>query len=149
MLELLMSEWEDRLEQEEYEPVHDALRAGIKLLEKYYRRADDTDVYFIAHGMMHTAMSTVSHIRLVLDPVLKLGYLESAWEQEYLDKGMECFKSRVGFLFSMPVGRNLTCMACLFSFLFTKKSMRLLRRNLCRVQRQKDRVCYFTSHQSR
>ena len=50
MLELLMSEWEDHLENEEYEPVHDVLRAGVKLLEKYYCRADDTDVYFIAHG---------------------------------------------------------------------------------------------------
>ena len=50
MLELLMSEWEDRLDDEKYEPVHDALKAGIKLLEKYYRRADDTDAYFIAHG---------------------------------------------------------------------------------------------------
>ena len=51
MLELLMSEWEDLLEDEEYEPVYGALRSGISLLEKYYRRADDTDVYFIAHGM--------------------------------------------------------------------------------------------------
>ena len=50
MLELLMSEWEDLLDDVEYEPVHDALKAGITLLEKYYRRADDTDVYFIAHG---------------------------------------------------------------------------------------------------
>ena len=51
MLELLMSEWEDRLEDKEFEPVHDALRAGIALLEKYYRRADDTDAYFISHGV--------------------------------------------------------------------------------------------------
>jgi hypothetical protein len=51
MLELLMSEWEDRVEDDKYEPVHDALNAGIKLLEKYYRRADDTDAYFIAHSM--------------------------------------------------------------------------------------------------
>lgn len=50
MLELLMSEWEELLANPEYEPVHNALRAGIALLEKYYRRADDTDVYFIAHG---------------------------------------------------------------------------------------------------
>ena len=48
MLELLMSEWEDLLEKVEYEPVYGALRAGISLLEKYYRRADDTDVYYIA-----------------------------------------------------------------------------------------------------
>ena len=51
MLELLMSEWEDHLEKKEYEPVHGALRAGIKLLEKYYHHANDTDAYFIAHGM--------------------------------------------------------------------------------------------------
>ena len=53
MLELLMSEWEDLLEKAEYAPVYGALRAGISLLEKYYRRADDTDVYYIAHGMWH------------------------------------------------------------------------------------------------
>lgn len=99
MLELLMSEWEDRLEKEEYEPVHGALHAGIELLEKYYRRADDTDVYFIAHGTTRTTISTVSHVCLVLDPVLKLGYLEAAWDQEYLDKGMECFKSQASLLF--------------------------------------------------
>lgn len=50
MLELLISEWEDLLDKLEYKPVHDALKAGIALLEKYYRRADDTDAYFIAHG---------------------------------------------------------------------------------------------------
>jgi len=53
MLEMLMSDWEDLLENEEYEPVHDALRAGIVLLEKYYRRADDTDAYFISHSKLH------------------------------------------------------------------------------------------------
>ncbi|KAM6491093.1 hypothetical protein JOM56_013332, partial [Amanita muscaria] len=50
MLELLMSEWEDLLEDPDYEPVHEALRAGIGLLEKYYHRADDTDAYFISHS---------------------------------------------------------------------------------------------------
>jgi hypothetical protein len=34
----------------EYEPVREGLQAGVKLLEKYYRRTDDTDVYFNAHG---------------------------------------------------------------------------------------------------
>jgi hypothetical protein len=42
MLELLMSEWEELLENPRYKPVHVALQAGIKLLEKYYRRSDDT-----------------------------------------------------------------------------------------------------------
>lgn len=50
MLEMLMSDWEELIKNEEYEPVHDALRAGVALLEKYYRRADDTDIYFISHS---------------------------------------------------------------------------------------------------
>jgi hypothetical protein len=62
MLELLMSEWEDRLEKKEYKPVHNALRAGIKLLEKYYRRSDETDAYFIAHGMWSLNLILVSYI---------------------------------------------------------------------------------------
>jgi hypothetical protein len=47
---MLMSDWEELLENEEYELVHDALRAGIALLEKYYRRSDDTNAYFISHS---------------------------------------------------------------------------------------------------
>jgi hypothetical protein len=50
MMELLMSEWEDLLDEPEFKPVHHALRAGIALIEKYYRHTDDTDAYFIAHG---------------------------------------------------------------------------------------------------
>jgi hypothetical protein len=61
MLEQLMSEWEDLLNNVEYEPVHHALRAGITLLEKYYRRADDTDVYFIAHEVWLCYLALISH----------------------------------------------------------------------------------------
>ena len=113
MLELLMSEWEDHLEKADFEPVHDALRAGIKLLEKYYRRADDTDVYFIAHGIVSAPMISVSHLCLVLDPVLKLGYLEAAWEEEYLEMGMKCFKSQVGFLFTQQFYVHTFSVSCL------------------------------------
>jgi hypothetical protein len=47
---MLMSDWEELLKNEAFEPVHDALRAGIALLKKYYRHADDTNVYFISHS---------------------------------------------------------------------------------------------------
>jgi hypothetical protein len=50
MLEMLMSDWEELLKDLEYELVHNALYAGIGLLEKYYRCADDTDAYFISHS---------------------------------------------------------------------------------------------------
>ena len=50
MLELLMFEWEELINNLEYEPVHEGLQDGVKFLEKYYQRTDDTDVYFNAHG---------------------------------------------------------------------------------------------------
>ena len=95
MLELLMSEWEELLENEEYGPVHVALQAGISLLEKYYRRTDDTDVYFIAHGKHYHSYWLSIDVLLVLDPVFKLGYLSAAWEPQYLEVGMTEFKAWV------------------------------------------------------
>ena len=32
---------------------------------------------------------------LVLDPAIKLDYLNATWDQEYIDKGMEKFKTQV------------------------------------------------------
>lgn len=49
-MESLMLEWEDLLDEPEFEPVHHKLQAGIALIEKYYCSMDDTDAYFIAHG---------------------------------------------------------------------------------------------------
>ena len=53
MLELLMFEWEDLIDNTEYEPVYEGLQAGVRLLEKYYCCTDDTDVYFIAHSKVY------------------------------------------------------------------------------------------------
>ena len=36
---------------------------------------------------------------LVLDPVLKLGYLNVAWEKEYLTAGVKGFKAQVSYSF--------------------------------------------------
>jgi hypothetical protein len=68
-----MSEWEELLENRDYEPVHGALQAGISLLEKYYRRADDTDVYFIAHGMHHY------FYQLSIDMLISFGSCFQTW----------------------------------------------------------------------
>ena len=37
----------------------------------------------------------ISRILLVLDPAIKLDYLNAAWDQEFIDKGMEQFKAQV------------------------------------------------------
>ena len=74
MLELLMSEWEELLENDEYEPVYRALQASISLLEKYYHQANDTDVYFIAHGMQNHHF-----YQLYIDMLISFGSHFQTW----------------------------------------------------------------------
>ena len=69
-LEMLMSDWEELLENKEFESVHDALHASIALLKKYYHRVDDTNVYFISHN---------KSTRLVI--VIGFNYYEQSWTQ--------------------------------------------------------------------
>ena len=97
MLEMLMSDWEELLEKEEYQPVHAALSAGIALLEKYYRCSDDTDAYFISHGMkIFSVINDKDELMTaVLDPTTKLFYLEVAWEKKYIDMRMKCLQQWV------------------------------------------------------
>ena len=85
-----MSDWEDLLDNDEFEPVYDALCTSVKLLEKYYQHADDTDAYFISHGLFPSFIITtiVNSYFLVLDPTMKLANLNTAWEQEYIDMEM-------------------------------------------------------------
>ena len=96
-LEMLMSNWENLLDNDEFEPFYDALCAVVKLLEKYYQHADDTDAYFISHSLLLLFIITaiVNSYFFVLDPTMKLTYLDAAWKQEYIDMGMVCLKKRV------------------------------------------------------
>ena len=56
-MEMLQSKWDDLLEDSRYEPVHEALAAGLKNMAKWYRIADDTSIYFISHGEDPTPFS--------------------------------------------------------------------------------------------
>ena len=54
---MLQSKWDDLSENDQYEPVHKALAAGLKNMVKWYRKADDTSIYFISHGKDPTLFS--------------------------------------------------------------------------------------------
>ena len=43
-------------------------------------------------------MMLINYYHLVLDPSLKLEYLEAAWEKKYIKVGMDCLKQRVSNL---------------------------------------------------
>jgi hypothetical protein len=47
---MLQSKWEELLKNEQYEPVHTSLAAGLENMAKWYRKASDTSIYFILYG---------------------------------------------------------------------------------------------------
>ncbi|KAM6498413.1 Ribonuclease H-like domain containing protein [Amanita muscaria] len=74
LLEILQSRWETLCKDDAYAPVKHALEAGLKNMQKWYRKTDDTSIYFISH---------------VLDPTRKLRYIEAAWEEEWVTHSRE------------------------------------------------------------
>jgi hypothetical protein len=51
LLEKLQSTWEWLSTKPEYKPVKHVLKAGLKNMEKWYCKTDDTSIYFISHGI--------------------------------------------------------------------------------------------------
>lgn len=91
LVEMLQSKWDDLLENEQYEPVHEALAAGLKNMAKWYRKADDTSIYFISHGedpCHPTLFLLLRLILVVLDPTWKLSYVQVAWHDEFVEDNM-------------------------------------------------------------
>ena len=124
----MISDWEELLEKEEFGLVHDALRAGIALLEKYYCRADDTNAYFISHSKSSPDVLLEFNYnsnceRIVLDPVTKLVYLEAAWQEKYIEKAKKCLYEQISL--------HATCeylhLIVSFSFLSIRPGMKLCR----------------------
>jgi hypothetical protein len=54
----IKEEWENFLEDPDYEIIAPAIQAGLNNMYKWYRRAtEDTPVYFICHGMISVSFS--------------------------------------------------------------------------------------------
>ena len=122
-----MSDWEELLENEEFEPVHNALRAGITLLEKYYHRADDTNAYFISHSKSSPLAIIIEsnyNEHIVLDPVTKLVYLEAAWEEKDIEINKKHLKEQVSLLITYECLHLIIS----FSFLSIRPGMKLHRK---------------------
>ena len=63
-----------------YGPITDAIKQGLKNVDKYYKKARESDVYFIC---------------LVLDPNFKLAYVESQWSPQEVASGRARLKAVV------------------------------------------------------
>ena len=100
LIEKVQSDWENHCLNPVYAPVKHALEAGLKNMSKWYRKADDTLIYFISHGM-YTCFWLKNMIyvwQLVLDPTRKLSYLDAAWEPEWVEAGKNRMKEIVSCL---------------------------------------------------
>ena len=51
VLEFLQESWENMANHPKFNEIELAIRAGLKNLAKWYRKADDTNIYFISLGV--------------------------------------------------------------------------------------------------
>jgi len=68
-----------------------AINAGMKNLDKWYNKIDDTNVYFICLGGRSSYSRTIllTDKSLALDPKWKLAYTRAKWDEEYFNAGVE------------------------------------------------------------
>ncbi|KAG2034611.1 ribonuclease H-like domain-containing protein [Suillus americanus] len=64
-LECLADWWQEMANNDQYAPITDAIKQGLRNINKYYKKASDSNVYFIC---------------LVLDPNYKLAYVKDRWD---------------------------------------------------------------------
>ena len=98
LLERLQTEWETLRDDNKYFPIQHTLNAGLKNMAKWYRKMDDTSIYFISHGNL-LSFSWVeicfNQNPAVLDPTRKLSYVKIAWDPEFVEAGMRHMKKIV------------------------------------------------------
>lgn len=49
-LECLADRWQEMANDDQYAPIADAIKHGLKNVDKYYKKTSDSDVYFICLG---------------------------------------------------------------------------------------------------
>jgi hypothetical protein len=52
VLEFLLQSWENMADLPKFSEVEDAIRKGLENIDKWYRKVNDTDAYFICLGML-------------------------------------------------------------------------------------------------
>lgn len=90
VLEFLQQSWGNMATVTKFHEVEDSLHAGLKNLEKWYRKTNDTNVYFICLGTLSHAPSLfgLTNTHLALDPNWKLVYTEEKWDCDFYNAGV-------------------------------------------------------------
>lgn len=98
ILETLQTSWEQMLADPQFAPVHAGLEHGLANLRKWYKKTDETDIYFVCMRtssrwlMPHASASDLSP---VLDPTVKLEYFKEEWDESWINMHLDRFKKKV------------------------------------------------------
>ena len=82
LLEKVQSRWEAFCNTPEYAPVKHALDAGLENMRKWYRKTDDTSIYFVSHGNVFI--------------VLVIGHMYNSPISAWPDSKVDISKCRLG-----------------------------------------------------
>jgi hypothetical protein len=99
-LEQLHYHWSTQLKNPAYSRYHDALEAGLAVVDMYYERTADCDAFIMAMGMpllIYTFCIFTS--TLVLDPEQKFNWIETNWNDDMAKQAEEHVKRIVSFAF--------------------------------------------------
>jgi hypothetical protein len=71
-----------------------AINAGLQNVNKWYRKSDDTDIYFVCLGTFKACFFelNVSKHFSALNPNCKMAYVEDKWDNEYVVEAKQRFE---------------------------------------------------------
>ncbi|KAF7363239.1 Dimer-Tnp-hAT domain-containing protein [Mycena venus] len=87
LFEFLQQSWRNMAATAKFADMKDSIDRGLENLEKWYRKTEESDVYFIC---------------LALDPNYKTEYAEHQWDSEAFIHAMEKFKAKFDLYYKSP-----------------------------------------------
>jgi hypothetical protein len=99
-MEFLQQMWGTMAKANKFNPLVDAIEAGLENMDKWYRKTKDTNVYFICLGKcgqtfdIHIVQSSFT----ALNPNWKLAYTKQKWTEDAYDAGHEQLTKVVSLL---------------------------------------------------
>ena len=74
-----------------FSEVEHAMRKGLENIDKWYRKVNETDAYFICLGTSIVSSGPHQYLLLLwqaLDPTLKTAYAKEKWQWEFYEAGL-------------------------------------------------------------
>jgi len=85
---------------QKFSTVKDAILKGLKNIDKWYRKVNDTDAFFICLGIFFLRLTILILIFLLaLDLNIKTAYSKEKWQDEFYEAGLDCLGEVVSLFY--------------------------------------------------